>query len=134
MQVHIETFTVRKRFALTISRGTTAPSTNLWVKLAHEGIEGWGEASPFSTGSRPQTTEILLAALQEVAPLLEKFTPFDRQKNRTSINRGQLTLSRPRRHRHGNARLAGQKSRLAAVENVGIRSIAHRPHLRHNRH
>jgi muconate cycloisomerase len=80
MHVQIETFTVRKRFALTISRGTTAQSTNLWVKLEHEGIEGWGEASPFSTGSRPQTTEILLAALQEVAPLLEKFTPFDRQK------------------------------------------------------
>ncbi|MEG4803452.1 dipeptide epimerase [Microcoleus sp. ARI1-B5] len=80
MQLQIETFTVRKRFALTISRGTTAQSTNLWVKLAHEGIEGWGEASPFSTGSKPQTTEILLAALQEVAPLLEKFTPCDRQK------------------------------------------------------
>ncbi|MEG4144708.1 dipeptide epimerase [Microcoleus sp. Pol12B5] len=80
MHLQIETFTVRKRFALTISRGTTAQSTNLWVKLEHEGIEGWGEASPFSTGSRPQTTEILLATLQEVAPQLEKFTPFDRQK------------------------------------------------------
>ncbi|MEG4455663.1 dipeptide epimerase [Microcoleus sp. N9_A1] len=80
MHVQIETFTVRKRFALTISRGTTAQSTNLWVKLTHEGIEGWGEASPFSRGSKPQTTESLLAALQEVAPLLEKFTPFDRQK------------------------------------------------------
>ncbi|TAG61097.1 MAG: dipeptide epimerase [Oscillatoriales cyanobacterium] len=80
MRVQIQTFTVRKRFALTISRGTTAQSTNLWVKLTHEGIEGWGEASPFSTGSKPQTTESLLAALQEVAPLLEKFTPCDRQK------------------------------------------------------
>ncbi|MEG3861701.1 dipeptide epimerase [Microcoleus sp. herbarium12] len=80
MQLKIQTFTVRKRFALTISRGTTAQSTNLWVKLTHEGIEGWGEASPFSTGSKPQTTESLLAALQEVAPLLEKFTPCDRQK------------------------------------------------------
>jgi len=80
MQLQIETFTVRKRFALTISRGTTAKTTNLWVKLAHEGIEGWGEASPFSTGAKPQTTESLLAALQEVAPLLEKFTPCDRQK------------------------------------------------------
>lgn len=47
MRVHIQTFTVRKRFALTISRGTTAQTTNLWVKLEHEGIEGWGEASPF---------------------------------------------------------------------------------------
>lgn len=80
MRVHIQTFTVRKRFALTISRGTTAQTTNLWVKLEHEGIEGWGEASPFSIGSSPQTTETLLAALQEVAPLLEKFTPCDRQQ------------------------------------------------------
>ena len=47
MHVQIETFTVRKRFALTISRGTTAQSTNLWVKLEHEGIEGWGEVRRF---------------------------------------------------------------------------------------
>jgi len=80
MQLQIQTFTVRKRFALTISRGTTSQTTNLWVKLASEGIEGWGESSPFSTGSQPQTTESLLVALQEVAPLLEKFTPCDRQK------------------------------------------------------
>ncbi|MEG3841970.1 dipeptide epimerase [Microcoleus sp. herbarium14] len=80
MQIQIQTFTVNKRFALTISRGTTSQTTNLWVKLEHEGIEGWGEASPFSTGISPQTTETLLSALQEVAPLLEKFTPYDRQK------------------------------------------------------
>ncbi|MGL5060290.1 MAG: dipeptide epimerase [Microcoleus sp.] len=80
MHIQIQTFTVRKRFALTISRGTTAQSTNLWIKLTREGIEGWGEASPFSAGSQPQTTEMLLAALQEVAPYLEQFTPFDRQQ------------------------------------------------------
>jgi L-Ala-D/L-Glu epimerase len=80
MRVHIQTFTVRKRFPLTISRGTTSETTNLWIKLEHEGIEGWGEASPFSTGTSPQTTENLLAALQKVAPLLEKFTPCDRQQ------------------------------------------------------
>lgn len=80
MQIQIHTFTVNKRFALTISRGTTSQTTNLWIKLEHEDIEGWGEASPFSTGTSPQTTETLLSALQEVAPLLEKFTPCDRQK------------------------------------------------------
>ncbi|MCU0546707.1 MAG: dipeptide epimerase [Oscillatoriaceae cyanobacterium Prado104] len=80
MHIQIQTFTIRKRFALTISRGTTAQSTNLWIKLTHEDIEGWGEASPFSTGSRPQTTEMLLVALREAAPQLEKFTPFDRQQ------------------------------------------------------
>ncbi len=80
MQIQIQTFTVNKRFALTISRGTTSQTTNLWIKLEHEGIEGWGEASPFSTGTSPQTTETLLSALQEAAPLLEKFTPYDRQQ------------------------------------------------------
>jgi L-Ala-D/L-Glu epimerase len=80
VKIHIQTFTVHKRFALTISRGTTSQTTNLWIRLEHEGIEGWGESSPFSTGSSSQTTENLLAALQEVAPLLEKFTPCDRQQ------------------------------------------------------
>lgn len=80
MKIVIETFTVHKRFALTISRGTTSHTTNLWVRVEHEGIEGWGESSPFSTGTHPQTTEILLESLQRVTPLLEKFTPLDRQE------------------------------------------------------
>lgn len=80
MQIDIQPFTVHKRFALTISRGTTAQTTNLWLKLQHEGIEGWGEASPFSIGSHPQTTEILTKELQKIAPLLEKFTPLEKQQ------------------------------------------------------
>ncbi|MGB3512566.1 MAG: dipeptide epimerase [Microcoleaceae cyanobacterium] len=80
MQIQIQTFTVHKRFALTISRGTTAKSSNIWIKIQQEGIEGWGEASPFSVGEKPQTTEILQQVLQQIAPTLEKFTPLDRQK------------------------------------------------------
>ena len=80
MKIQIQTFTVHKRFPLTISRGTTAKSTNIWVKIQAEGIEGWGEASPFSVGKNPQTTPILQQALQQVAPSLEKFTPFDKQQ------------------------------------------------------
>ena len=79
MQIHIETFTVHKRVPLTISRGTTSESTNLWVRVEQDGIEGWGEASPFSVGDVPQTTELLLQNLQALKPRLEKFTPFDRQ-------------------------------------------------------
>jgi L-alanine-DL-glutamate epimerase-like enolase superfamily enzyme len=45
MQIAFTTFTVRKRFPLTISRGTTAETTNLWVRIEAEGIEGWGEPS-----------------------------------------------------------------------------------------
>ncbi len=80
MKIQIETFTVHKRFALTISRGTTAQTTNIWVKIESEGITGWGEASPFSAGGTPQTTPEILAALQEVTPQLERFSPLDRQE------------------------------------------------------
>jgi L-alanine-DL-glutamate epimerase-like enolase superfamily enzyme len=48
MRLALETFTVHKRFPLTISRGTTSQTTNIWVRVEQQGIEGWGEASPFS--------------------------------------------------------------------------------------
>ncbi|NEQ71681.1 MAG: dipeptide epimerase [Okeania sp. SIO2C9] len=80
MQIQIQTFTVHKRFPLTISRGTTAESNNILVKIQQEGIEGWGEASPFSAGEKPQTTKILQQTLEQVTPSLEKFTPLDRQQ------------------------------------------------------
>ena len=40
MKLAFQTFTVHKRVPLTISRGTTAQSTNLWFKLSAEGVEG----------------------------------------------------------------------------------------------
>jgi muconate cycloisomerase len=80
MHTHIEPFTVHKRVALTISRGTTAQTTNILVRIEHTGIEGWGEASPFTVGGTPQTSENLLKALQQLAPALEKFSPYDRQQ------------------------------------------------------
>jgi len=80
MQIRIQTFTVNKRFPLTISRGTTSQTTNVWVRVENDGIEGWGEASPFSIGEYPQTTEAIAQALQEVAPMLEGFSPWNRQE------------------------------------------------------
>ncbi|MBD2069611.1 dipeptide epimerase [Leptolyngbya sp. FACHB-671] len=79
MQIRVETFTVHKRFALTISRGTSAESTNVWLILEHDGVEGWGEASPFSVG-RPQPTEEIVLQLQQIAPQLKSLTPFDQQR------------------------------------------------------
>lgn len=49
MQLTVETFTVHKKFALRISRGTEVKSTNLWLRIEQESIEGWGEASPFQS-------------------------------------------------------------------------------------
>lgn len=80
MQIQIQTFTVHKRFALTISRGTTAQTTNVWVRIEQEGIEGWGEASPFSVGENPQTTEAIARSLQAIAPLLKALHPLERQR------------------------------------------------------
>ena len=80
MQIQIQTFTVHKRFALTISRGTTAQTTNLWVKIEHDGLEGWGEASPFSAGEKPQTTDVIARSLQAIAPLLKALSPLERQR------------------------------------------------------
>lgn len=80
MRIGIEIFTVNKRNPLTISRGTTAQTTNVWVQVKQDGIEGWGEASPFSLGNYQQSTETLKDALQQVAPKLEKFSPIERQR------------------------------------------------------
>lgn len=80
MQIHVETFAVHKRFPLTISRGTTTESTNVWVRVERDGIEGWGEATPFSAGREPQTTEAAIAALQAIARVASgSIHPLDRQ-------------------------------------------------------
>lgn len=80
MKIHLQTFTVQKRVALTISRGTTAQSTNIFIRVEHDGIEGWGEASPFSIGTQTQTLDDIARALQKVSPLLQAYHPTERQK------------------------------------------------------
>jgi L-Ala-D/L-Glu epimerase len=80
MQLQIQTFTVHKRFALRISRGTTAQTHNIWIRIEQDGIEGWGEASPFSIGENPQTTETIARSLQAIAPLLKALHPLERQR------------------------------------------------------
>jgi L-alanine-DL-glutamate epimerase-like enolase superfamily enzyme len=90
MQIQIATFTVHKRFALTISRGTTAQTTNIWVEVEHEGIRGWGEASPFSIGEHPQTTEAIARSLQKIAPLLKALSPLERQRIEQLIREARL--------------------------------------------
>ncbi|MEM8501708.1 MAG: dipeptide epimerase [Cyanobacteria bacterium P01_D01_bin.1] len=80
MQIQIEPFSVHKRVPLTISRGTNAGSTNVWVKVSAEGIEGWGEASPFSIGGEPQTTEAITRDLQKLAAKLTGLHPLQQQQ------------------------------------------------------
>jgi L-alanine-DL-glutamate epimerase-like enolase superfamily enzyme len=94
MQLSIQPFTVHKRFPLTISRGTTAQTTNLWVRLQHDRWEGWGEASPFSLLQEGRkNTEQLLQELQQLSPLLANFTPFDRQEIETALLEARMSSS-----------------------------------------
>jgi L-alanine-DL-glutamate epimerase-like enolase superfamily enzyme len=80
MQICAELFTVNKRFPLTISRGTTAQTTNVWVRVEQDGIEGWGEASPFSLGNYRQSTEMLKDAIATISLQLQAINPWERQR------------------------------------------------------
>ncbi len=90
MQIQLETFTVNKRFPLTISRGTTAKTTNVWVKVSSDGIEGWGEASPFNVGNYPQSTDIIQESILQIAPSLLKFHPAQRQQVEQLLIKAQI--------------------------------------------
>ena len=86
MHIEIERFTVHKRVALTISRGTRASSTNLWVRLRADEVVGWGESSPFSTGSQTQTTEQIEQDLSVLAQILARYHPLQRQAIEAAIS------------------------------------------------
>ena len=90
MQININLFTVNKRFPLTISRGTTAQTTNVWVRISQDGIEGWGEASPFGVGNHRQSTDTIKDALEQVVPLLETFSPLQRQEIEQVLTQNQV--------------------------------------------
>jgi L-Ala-D/L-Glu epimerase len=79
MQIKIQPFTVNKRVPLKISRGTTSQSTNIWLRIEADGIEGWGEATPFSIGAHQQSTAEIMTALNELIPVLAKFHPSQHQ-------------------------------------------------------
>ncbi|MDZ8107996.1 MAG: dipeptide epimerase [Nostoc sp. DedQUE12a] len=90
MQINVNLFTVNKRFPLTISRGTTAQTTNVWVKISQDGIEGWGEASPFGVGNHRQSTDTIKDALEQVIPLLQPFNPLQRQEIEQVLTQNQV--------------------------------------------
>lgn len=91
MKLTVQTFTVHKRFALQISRGTTARSTNIWLRIAQDRVEGWGEASPFSIGDKSTSTDELLTELERIIPQLERFHPLQRQAINTELQQLQVS-------------------------------------------
>ncbi len=80
MQIEYQTFQLIKRFALTISRGTSAGTTNVWVRVGADGYEGWGETAPFSWSGIHQDAEITIKHLQQLQPQLESLHPLEREK------------------------------------------------------
>ena len=94
MQLTAQTFTVHKKFPLQISRGTTSTTTNIWVKIQEDGIEGWGEASPFSIAKgKKKTTEQLLAEFRQIKPKLQYYNPLEREKITSYLIQGQVSSS-----------------------------------------
>ena len=94
MKIEIETFTVRKQFALKISRGTTAETTNIWLRISADNIEGWGEASPFSVDkNKPKDSNKLITELTAIIPLLEKYYPLQRQEILTTIQTSNISTA-----------------------------------------
>ena len=77
MQVTIERFELRKRHALTISRGTITGSVNLVVRVTHDGITGLGEMAP---GDVNETADAAEADLAEWATMIEALAPWEQQR------------------------------------------------------
>ncbi len=91
MKLTVETFTVHKKFALQISRGTTAKNTNIWLRIHAENLEGWGEVSPFSiTKSQSEDTANLLLEFKQIIPQLEQFHPLQREEIRAKLQQIQV--------------------------------------------
>lgn len=95
MRIELETFTINKLFPLAISRGTTSQTTNLWLKLHHEEITGWGEASPLSMDGVKYTAAGLQKELQAIAPILDTLNPWQHQAISSKLD--QTSLSNPAR-------------------------------------
>jgi L-Ala-D/L-Glu epimerase len=80
MQINLHPYTVHKKFALTISRGTNHQNQNLAVGIVADGIVGWGEAVPFTIGSQIQSFELISTALQAIIPALGAYHPLQRSE------------------------------------------------------
>ena len=77
MQVTVERFELRKRHALTISRGTITGSVNLCVRIEHEGVTGFGEMAP---GDVRETADAAEADLAAWSTALADVSPWELQR------------------------------------------------------
>ncbi|HZO91963.1 MAG TPA: dipeptide epimerase [Chthonomonadaceae bacterium] len=80
MNITVSRFTVTKRYALTISRGTSAGSENVLVAVEHEGVTGLGEMAPTSGGAVAETAETAEADLRRWTEKLTECAPWEMQR------------------------------------------------------
>jgi L-Ala-D/L-Glu epimerase len=90
MEIELYPYTVNKRFALTISRGTSSQNQNLAIGITADNITGWGEAVPFTIGSQVQSFDLIIAALRSISPHLAAYHPLQRQSISAEMNKHQL--------------------------------------------
>ncbi|WP_310429349.1 dipeptide epimerase [Chamaesiphon sp. VAR_48_metabat_135_sub] len=90
MEIELYPYTVNKRFALQIARGTSSQNHNLAVGITADNITGWGEAVPFSIGSQVQSFDRITTALQAFIPHLVAYHPLQRQSIESLMNKHQL--------------------------------------------
>ena len=70
MNISWETFRVETTHPFRISRGVKTGDDLVWLRLEHEGVEGWGEADP--AGYYGETAATVEAALIKLAPCIEQ--------------------------------------------------------------
>ena len=76
--LHASLQILTKRVPLTISRGTKTHASVWWLRWVQEGVEGWGEMVPFAIDERPQTSEMLDAALDAARAWLATANAWER--------------------------------------------------------
>ncbi len=74
MRLRLETFSLELRHTFTISRESQDTSQTVLLALEHDGVTGWGEASPSSFYGH--TVDSVRAAIESVAPVLERADPL----------------------------------------------------------
>ena len=85
MKITLRRFSVTKRHALTISRGTSTGSENLLVEVEHDGIVGIGEMAPTSGGAVAETAASAQADLGCWKDLLADTAPWEMQKTENLV-------------------------------------------------
>ncbi len=91
-----EIFNLRRRTPLRISRGVTgggASTTCVWVRVESDGVQGWGEAGPFSTGGYAESQDDITHTLDIAAAFVAERSVYERKSLIDAIIAGSKKVS-----------------------------------------